>query len=214
MSVNGHGPVAIARACVQAGVRRYVFLSSVKALAERSTHPLPVAAPSAAEDAYGRAKHAAETGIAAVSAQSGLDAVILRCPLVYGADAKGNLGLLRRAVELGIPLPFKSIRNCRSLVAVDALADAIAHAALRDGRLAGTYHVADARAYSTAEITALTGRLAGLQVKLVSCPPWLVRWPLQLVGGRGLVDRLFGSLELETAESFARLGWYPPATPQ
>jgi UDP-glucose 4-epimerase len=213
LEVNGYATVRLAEACARTGVRRFVFLSSVKAIAERTDRPLRVDAPARPEDAYGRAKGAAEVGLARIAAKGIIDVAIVRCPLVYGLEAAGNLRALARLVNAGIPLPFGSIRNRRSLVSLETLSEAIARIATAAAPMAGTYHIADPAPYSTADIVVLVGRLAGKNARLFGCPEWMLRPLVRVAGGQGAIDRLLGSLELETADSFQRLGWSPrPAT--
>jgi len=211
--VNAIGPQTIANACIAAGVSRLVFLSSIKAVAERSTSGISVDACPAPGDAYGRAKHAAEEALLRIGCESSLDVAIARCPLIYSRTAQGNLKALARIIRLPIPLPFGSIRNRRSLVALNTLCSALAHLALARTPQSGIYHIADRAPYSTADIVRLVAKINGLEARVFPCPEPLVRAAVAMIGGASAVDRLLGSLELETADTFARMGWWPPDEP-
>jgi len=188
--VNVDGTRQQAERAAAAGVRKFVYLSSVKA-----------AAP---DDAYGRAKLAAEQALAHIS---GLDVVVLRPPLVYGPGVKANFLALMRAVSRGWLLPFASIENRRSLLYVGNLCDAIVHC-LEIPRAAGrTYFLSDGRAVSTPELCRALGNALGRSARLVPFPPpWL-----ELLGG-DRARRLTRSLEIDDGAIRQELGWRPPYT--
>ena len=214
-SVNELGAVALAREAAAAGVRRFVFLSSIKALAERSSlQPLRPDDVPLPEDSYGRAKLAAEQGLWQVAAETGLEVVVVRPPLVYGPAAKGNFAQLVRAVARGVPLPFGALQNRRSLVSVSNLSDALRaciDAPLAAGRVV---HVADERPVSTRELVELIARGLGTPARLVRVPPSVLGLALRALGRRGMADRLLGSLEVDITEARQVLGWTPQLTPE
>jgi UDP-glucose 4-epimerase len=144
---------ALAAAAAQAGVERFVYVSSIKAAAARTgATPVRETDPPMPDGAYGRAKLAAE---AAILSHRRLNAVVLRPPLVYDADAKSHFRWLLRLADSGAPLPFAGMRNQRSLIARSTLASAIVAALLAPGGPCGVFHIADRRAVSTGEIIAL-----------------------------------------------------------
>jgi len=214
-AVNEVGTLALAREAAAAGVRRFVFLSSIKALSERSTgQPLrPDDAPQP-EDSYGRAKLAAEQGLRQVAADTGLDLVVVRPPLVYGPAAKGNFAQLVRVVARGVPLPFGALHNRRSLISVWNLSDALRaciDAPLAEGRI---LHVADERPVSTRELVELIARGLGRSARLVPMPPAALGFALRALRQGAVADRLLGSLEVDISEAQQVLGWTPRLAPE
>jgi nucleoside-diphosphate-sugar epimerase len=203
--VNHLATAALARAAANAGVRRFVFMSSTRAQAGASAdEPLKETSTPQPTDAYGRAKLAAEAAVRA----AGVPYTILRPALVYGPNPKGNVASLLRLAAWSIPLPFGAFSNRRSLLAVDNLIAAV-HFALEDGRAENeTFIVADREAVSFAELVALLRTAAGQ-------PPWLVPVPrvvlsalLRVVGRRDMAERLAGTLVSEP-EKLLAAGWRP-----
>jgi len=188
--VNVDGTRQQAEQAVAAGVRRFVYLSSAKA-----------ATP---DDAYGRAKLAAEQALAHIS---GVEVVVLRPPLVYGPGVKANFLALMRAVSRGWPLPFGSIENRRSLLYVGNLCDAIIHC-LETPQAAGRmYFLSDGAPVSTPGLCRALGNALGRSARLVPFPPAL----LELLGGER-ARRLTRSLEIDDRAIRQELGWRPPYT--
>jgi nucleoside-diphosphate-sugar epimerase len=210
LRVNAAAPVELARRAAASGVRRFVFLSSVKALGERSSAPLAPDAPAAPEDLYGEAKLAAERGLAEVARDTGLEVAIVRPPLVYGTGVKANFAQLVRWVTRGRPLPLGAARNRRSLVNVWNLADLLAVCCDAPAATGGVWHVTDGRSLSTRELVEAIGRAAGVRPRLWNVPPTLVRAALALAGRGAMAGRLFDSLELDDSATRARLAWRPP----
>lgn len=201
----------LASACVDAGVRRFVFMSSIKALAGLSPEgPLRPDAVPHPDDAYGRSKLEAERELRTLAAATGLELCIVRAPLVYGPRAGANFGQLLRWVRRGVPLPLAGVTNRRSLVSVWNLASALARCCELGRPTAGTFHVSDARAVSTPELVRLLAAGLGRRARLFAIEPGLLARALRLVGRGDLVERLLGTLELDIGESCAALGWQPP----
>lgn len=178
--VNVEGTRRMAQAAVAAGVRRLVYLSSAKVLAN--------------DDAYAQAKAAAE---AALQEVPGLERVVLRPPLVYGPGVRANFLALLRAVDRGWPLPFATLRNRRSFVYLGNLCDAIARC-VEAPRAAGTYGVADGEALSTPALCRALGAALGRRARLFPFP------------GALLPARLSGSLEVDAAALRRELDWSAP----
>jgi len=185
--VNVEGTIAQAKAALAAGARRFVYLSSIKAVQP--------------DDAYGRAKSIAEQALLQLE---GLEAVILRPPLVYGPRAKANFLALMRAIDRGWPLPLASIENRRSLIYVGNLVHAIIRCldGLAQGR---TFAVSDGAPVSTPELCRAIGRALGRPARLFPFPPAL----FGLVPG---MARLVRSQEADDAAIRAELGWRPPSS--
>lgn len=213
--VNTDAAIALGRAAAAAGARRFVFLSSVKALAEESgARPLRDDDPPRPGDAYGRAKLAAERGLAALD----LSLAVLRPPLVHGPGVKANfLSLLRLASGRSrLPLlPLGGMRNQRSLIHVDHLADAIAVAVARRD-VTGTFLVADRPALSTSALImelasgATPDGSATRPPRLITLPAWVWRLAAVLPGSRGYARRLAGSLAVDDQPFRAAFDWQPP----
>ena len=192
--VNVEGTRSIAEQAAAAGVRRFVYLSSIKASGEQTSgRPFDGSEPALPQDDYGRAKLAAEQALRDV----GIEMVVLRPPLVYGPRVKGNFLALMKALARGWPLPFASIANRRSLVYVGNLADAVIRS-LEAPRAAGrVYVVGEDAALSTPQLCREVAAALGVRARLFPFPPALL--------GR----RLAGSLEVDARRIREDTGWVP-----
>lgn len=208
--INVLGSVRLAQQAVAAGVRRLIFLSSVKVNGEATAlSPFTETNVPAPLDAYGITKLEAEIALRRIGVETGLEIVILRPPLVYGPGVKGNLLRLLDLVERGIPLPLASIRNQRSLVNVDNLADAIVSCIDAPAAAGATYMVSDGEDVST---PALVGKLAaamGRSPRLLPCPPAFLNFGAAMLGKRAMALRLTGSLVVDSSRIRRELGWQP-----
>lgn len=213
-AVNTVGSEALARAAAAAGVRRFVFVSSVKAVGEASapgqrlderTLPQPV-------DPYGVSKREAEQALQRVADETGLEVVIVRPPLVYGPGVGANFRALMRAVERGWPLPLGCVDNRRSLVSVTNLADALRLCVEHPAAAGRIYFVTDGEDVSTAELCRRIGRAVGRPARLLPVPLALFRLAGWLAGRSAAVQRLTGSLTLDSGLIRRELGWRPPQT--
>jgi nucleoside-diphosphate-sugar epimerase len=183
--VNVDGTTRAARQAAEAGVRRFVYLSSVKARE--------------LDDVYGKAKAAAETSLAELAPRTRLELVILRPPLVYGPRVRANFLALMRAIAKGWPLPLASIDNRRSLVYVGNLCDAIAACVESPAAAGRTFYVRDGEAVSTPRLCRAIGEALGKPARLFRFPPRLL--PFQ---------KLTRSLEVNDTELRRSLAWRPP----
>ncbi|HGL4256624.1 UDP-glucose 4-epimerase family protein [Burkholderia dolosa] len=212
-ATNVDGTLRLAKAARQHGVRRIVYASSIKAVGESDGGaPLSEAASPDPQDAYGRSKLRAERQLAQFGASNGLDVVIVRPPLVYGPAVRANFLRMMDAVARGLPLPLGSITARRSVVYVDNLADALLQCAV-DSRAAGEcFHVADDDAPSVAGLLRLVGDALGKPARLIAVPSAVLRVLGTLTGRRAAIDRLTGSLQLDTGRIRRVLDWHPPYT--
>ena len=202
----------LARSAALQGVRRFVYLSSIKVNGEQTVVPFTEQDPPKPQDPYGVSKWEAEQAFARVSTQTGMETVVVRSPLVYGPGVRGNFLQLLNILRLGIPLPLASIRNQRSLVYLGNLVDALARC-LQDPRAAGrTYLVSDGEDLSTPELIRRLGAATGSKVCLWPCPTSLLYWIGQVAGKRGMIDRLVGSLQVNSSKIQTELDWHPPFT--
>jgi nucleoside-diphosphate-sugar epimerase len=211
--VNAEGTAALARAAAAAGVRRMVFVSSVKVNGE-ATHGTPFRpddAPAPA-DPYGVSKWEGEQALWETARATPLEGVVVRPPLVYGPGVRANFLQLLRAVDRGLPIPLGSVRNRRSLVYVGNLADLLV-VALRHPAAAGhTLLAADGPPLSTPELVRAIAAALGRPARLLPAPPAALRLAGRLLGRSAAVDRLCGDLAVDETAAIRLLGWSPPYT--
>ncbi|APR04062.1 UDP-glucose 4-epimerase family protein [Thauera chlorobenzoica] len=211
--VNVDGTLQLARQAARAGVRRFIFISSVKVNGECSPPGRPFCAHDrpAPGDPYALSKHEAEQGLLALSARTGMDVTVIRPPLVHGPGVRANLQTLMHWLARGLPLPLGAIRhNRRSLVGVDNLVDLITTCIDHPAAANRTFMVSDGEDLST---TALLLRLAAamaVPARLLPVPPWLLTLGGALSGRQAMVRRLCGNLQVDIAPTCAALGWTPP----
>lgn len=209
-SINLSGTTALAQQTAAAGVRRLVFLSSIKVNGEATTaRPYTEDDTPRPEDAYGISKLEAEDALRRIGADSGLETVVLRPPLVYGPGVKGNFLRLLGLVERGTPLPLASIDNRRSLIGVANLADAIVSCIDAPAAAGKTYLLSDGDDVSTPELITRLARAMGRTPRLLPCPVALLRLGAALLGKRAVAMRLTGSLQVDGSRIRRELGWQP-----
>ena len=208
--VNVEGSENLARQAARAGVRRFVFLSSVKVNGEASARAFVESDPPNPFDAYGASKSEAEKRLHAVSAETGMEIVVVRPPLVYGPGVKANFLSLLRTVDAGIPLPFRSIDNRRSLVYVGNLVDALVACLTLPAAANRTFFVSDDHDVSTPELIREIATAFGRKPMLFLCPPALLRCAGLLTGRTAQVGRLTESLQVDVTAVKTALSWQPP----
>jgi nucleoside-diphosphate-sugar epimerase len=213
-AVNVAGTLNLARQAAAAGVKRFVFISSVKVNGE-STPPgrafTEADAPNP-QDAYGQSKHEAEQGLRQLSADTGMEVVIIRPPLVYGPGVKANFAALMRAVRRGWPLPLGAVHNQRSLVALDNLVDFIVTFLSHPQAASQTFLVSDGHDLSTTELVRGLARAAGVPARLLPMPVWALQAGASLLGEGDAVQRLCGNLQIDISKARSLLGWVPPVS--
>ena len=213
--VNVEGTANLARQAAAAGVKRLVFVSSIKVNGETTTGLQPYAydnAP-APQDAYGTSKWEAESKLWQIAGQTGLEAVVVRPPLVYGPGVKANFQRLMQAAQRGIPLPFGLVNNRRSMVYVENLADLLVRCAC-DPRAAGeTFLVSDGQDLSTKGLIEQMVKAKGSRPRLLPIPPSLMWTIARLMKKEAIADRVLGSLQVNIDHTCRILDWNPPFTP-
>jgi nucleoside-diphosphate-sugar epimerase len=212
-AVNVVGSLALARQARDAGTRRFIYLSSVKAMGERSEpgHPLTIDTEPAPCDDYGRSKLDAERALASLCSDGRMELVIVRPPLVYGAGVGANFERLMRAIRARRLLPLGRLdRNRRSLVALENLVDCIARCAVHAGAPGRTFLVSDGDDLSTRELVVRLARALSVAPRLLPVPEPLLRLAGTLLGRGEAVRRLCDSLQVDISEARRRLGWTPP----
>lgn len=211
-AVNAAGTARLAEQAVQAGVRRFVLLSSVKAAAETDPgRALTEADPPLPRTPYGISKWEGEQALAAASAGV-MESVILRPPLVYGPGVGANFRALLRLVDSGMPLPLGSIRNRRSLIARDNLVDAIALSLAAPGAAGKVFYVADGPAISTPALIRALAAALERNARLLPAPAALLSGLARLAGRADAAESLLDSLAIDDSAFRAATGWRPPIT--
>ena len=213
--VNVEGTAALARQAAVAGVRRFVYLSSVKVNGEftEAGHPFTADDAPAPEDPYGVSKHEAEQLLRQIAAETGMEVVIIRPPLVYGPGVKANFESMMRWLARGVPLPLAAVtRNRRSLVALDNLVDLIVTCLNHPAAANQTFLVSDGEDLSTAQLLKRMGAAMGHPARLFYVPPALLKLGATVLNKPGIYQRLCGSLQLDIAKTRQLLGWTPPVS--
>jgi nucleoside-diphosphate-sugar epimerase len=213
-AVNVDGTLNLARQAAAAGVKRFVFISSVKVNGERTQTGRVFTEADAAnpQDAYGQSKHEAEQGLRRISFDTGMEVVIIRPPLVYGPGAKANFAALMRAVHRGWPLPLGAVHNQRSLVALDNLVDFIVTCITHPQAANQTFLVSDGQDLSTTELVRGMAHEAGVSAHLLPVPVWALHAGALLLGKGDAVHRLCGNLQVDISKARSLLGWMPPVS--
>ena len=212
--VNTLGTETLARAAAHCGVKRLVFLSTIKVNGESALPDTPFnqTSPAKPQDPYAISKWEAEQALTQIAAETGLELVILRCPLVYGPGVKGNFLRLLQAVNHGIPMPLTLARNRRSLIYLDNLTDAIATCLTHPAAAGKTYLISDGEDVSTAELISRIAQALGKPSRLWPCPLGLMELAGQLTGKSDEIARLLGSLCIDSSKIRSELDWTPPYT--
>lgn len=210
--VNVEGTKSLIEQAKQAGVGRFIFLSSIKVNGERTTtHPFTESMPAAPEDAYGRTKWDAEQ---LVRAEPSLASTIIRSPLVYGPGVKGNFRKFIDASNRSWPLPIGAIENYRSLIFLDNLVDALIQCLENKSSIDQTFLVSDGEDISTPNLFRATAAALGKPSRLIPMPLFLLKLAGQLTGKSGAINRLCGSLQIDSRYIREKLGWSPPYSQQ
>jgi nucleoside-diphosphate-sugar epimerase len=213
--VNVEGTANLARQAAAAGVRRFVFLSSVKVNGEFTHEGCPFTADDAPapEDPYGVSKHEAEQLLRQIATETGMEVVIIRPPLVYGPGVKANFESMMRWLARGVPLPLSAVtQNQRSLVALDNLVDLIMTCLSHPAAANQTFLVSDGEDLSTAQLLKRMGAAIGHPASLFYVPPSMLKLGAQVVNKPGIYQRLCGSLQLDIAKTRQLLGWTAPVS--
>ena len=210
--INVLGTLNLARQAAAAGVHRFVFISSVKVNGESTTLGLPFFADDipAPLDPYGVSKTEAEQGLRKIAAETGMEVVIIRPPLVYGLGVKANFQTMMRWLARGVPLPLGAIHNRRSMVALDNLVDLILTCIDHPAAANQTFLVSDGEDLSTTQLLQRLGRALGKPARLIPVPAMLLKAGAALVGKPAIAQRLCGSLQVDISKTQQLLGWTPP----
>jgi UDP-glucose 4-epimerase len=210
--VNTDATLQLARAAADSGVRRFIFLSSIGVHGISSAKPFQVTDTPAPVEDYAISKLEAEIGLEQIAANTGMEVVIIRPPLVYGPNAPGNFGKLAKLAQKNLPLPLGAIHNKRSLVALDNLVDLIVTCIDHPKAANQTFLVSDDQDISTTELLKLMTRAAGKKPWLLPVPMSWLKLAGKLTGKQAVIDRLCGNLQVDISHTKETLGWKPPVT--
>ena len=212
--VNVDGTLAVARQAARAGVRRFIFLSSIKVNGEETAPGMPFTAGDTATpvDAYGISKLEAELGLREIAATTAMEVVIIRPSLVYGPGVKANFLAMMCWLHKGVPMPLEEIHNQRSFVALDNLVSLISLCITHPAAANQVVLAADGEDLSTTEVLKRLGAALGKPARLFAVPAAVLRGVLALVGMRRVSQRLCGSLQVDISGTRELLGWSPIVT--
>lgn len=210
--INTLATLELAKQAAQARVKRFIFLSSIGVNGIGNTESFSIFdAPVPVED-YAVSKLEAEIGLKQISAETGMEVVIIRPPLVYGRNAPGNFGKLAKLTQKNLPLPLGAINNKRSFVALDNLVDLIITCIDHPKAANQTFLASDDHDVSTTELLQIMIRAAGKTPRLIPVPVSWLKLAGKLTGTQAVIDRLCGSLQVDIAHTRQTLGWVPPIT--
>jgi nucleoside-diphosphate-sugar epimerase len=210
--INVEGTVRLARRAAGCGVKRFIFISSIKVNGEGTPRnktfkatdsPAPV-------DAYGISKREAEDALRQVCEETGMELVVIRPPLVYGPGVKANFLSMVRWLDRGIPLPLGAIDNRRSLVSIGNLTDLVLTCIDHPAAAGEIFLVSDGEDLSTTQLLRRTALALGKSARLVPVPAGLLQAAASMVGKSGIAERLCGNLQVDIQRTCELLGWRPP----
>ncbi|MDD5580240.1 MAG: SDR family oxidoreductase [Methylobacter sp.] len=209
--VNVEGTINLARQAAEAGVRRFIFISSIKVNGEGTLPGRPYTADDqpAPVEPYGISKHEAEDTLRRLACATGMEVVIIRSPLIYGPGVKGNFKKMLRCLDKAVPLPLGAIHNKRSLVALDNLLDLIITCMDHPAAANQTFLAGDGVDLSTTELLRRMAAALDKTAWLLPIPIWVLNRCASLLGKSSVAQRLCGSLQVDINKTRDILGWTP-----
>ena len=210
--VNVEGTKCLAIAAANAGVKRFVYISSVKVNGEGAGKPYSEEDDVSPQDYYGISKWEAEQVLNDIAGKRGLEIVILRPPLVYGPEVMANFLRLVKLVKRGIPLPFGRVKNRRSLIYIGNLVNAIITCMSNPNAAGKTYLVSDGEDVPTPDLIRRIAAASGRRALMLPVPVWMMRMAGRIIGRSDELERLFGSLTVDISKIRRELNWKPPFT--
>ncbi len=211
---NVGGTLNLARQAAQAGVKRFIFISSIKVNGEHT----PIGKAFTAfdvpnpQDPYGISKYEAEQGLLELAEETDMEVVIIRPPLVYGPGVKGNFASMMKWVQTGWPLPLGAVKNRRSLVSLDNLISLIMSCIDHPAAANQVFLASDGEDLSTSDLLRRLADAARVPSRLIPVPVGVLNTGLSLIGKEAIAQRLLGSLQVDIAKTQKLLGWIPPIT--
>jgi nucleoside-diphosphate-sugar epimerase len=211
-TVNVEGTLNLAKLAKVAGVKRFLFLSSIGVNGSQTSLGKPFSEKDIPQphNSYAISKWEAEQGLMRIAEETGLEVVIIRSPLVYGFSAPGNFGSLMRGVQRGWPLPLGAVHNQRSFVALDNLVDFIVNCITHPQAANQTFLVSDGEDLSTPDLIRRMACAMNRTARLLPVPVWALKAGASLLGKGDAVQRLCGNLQVDISKSRTLLGWNPP----
>ena len=210
--MNTAGTLNLARQAVEAGVERFIFLSSIGVNGNNNCSPYTEEDSCHPQEPYAISKYEAELGLRTIANDTNMEVVIIRPPLVYGVNAPGNFASLLRWVKKGIPLPLGSIHNQRSFIALDNLVSFIIHCIDHPKAANEMFLISDGEDVSTTELLQKVTKAFGERAFLLPVPVSWMTFVAKLVGKEDVANRLFGSLQVDNSKARRLLGWKPVIT--
>nr|WP_322939450.1 SDR family oxidoreductase [Pseudomonas sp. s4] len=210
--VNVEGTLNLAKQAVAAGVKRFIFISSIGVHGLNSSRPFKETDTEAPHDAYAVSKCEAEQGLRKLANETGLEVVIIRPPLVYGGAAPGNFRSLINLANKSVPLPFGAVKNKRSMVYVGNLVSFIIRCIDHPAAANHTFLVSDGEDVSLRNLVTYIRLCLGRSPRLLPVPLWLFKLAGAVTGKQGVVDRLVGDLQVDSSKARTLLEWVPPFT--
>ncbi|WP_256380602.1 MULTISPECIES: NAD-dependent epimerase/dehydratase family protein [Paenibacillus] len=210
--VNVKGTEHLVRSAAIAGVKRFIFMSSIAVVAEQSTVPINEESMAKPETPYGISKWEAEKLVQQISDENAMEWVILRPPMVYGAKAPGNFMRLSNIIRKGTPNPLGAIYNKRSFIFIENLVDAIVLCTQHSKAAGSIYHVSDDEALSTTEFIRQIAKAMNVNLLLIPIPQSLLIFMAGILGKKNLIRKLTESLIIDNSKIKSELGWKPPYT--
>jgi nucleoside-diphosphate-sugar epimerase len=210
--INVDGTLRFAQHAAESGVKRFIFISSIKVNGESTVAGKPFKAddPPNPLDPYGVSKHEAEDALMVLGKETGMEVVIIRPPLVYGPGVKANFLSMLSWLSKGIPLPLGAIRNQRSLVAIGNLVSLIVTCIDHPAAANQTFLVSDGKDLSTTQLLSCLSQALGKPARLLPLPEWLLKSAASILGKRAVAERICGSLQVDISKNRELLGWTPP----
>lgn len=210
--VNVEGTLRLARCAAESGVKRFIFVSSIKVNGESTVAGKPFKADDRPnpQDPYGVSKYEAEEGLKQLSRDTGMDVVIIRPPLVYGPGVKANFLSMLSWLSKGIPLPLGAIRNQRSLVSIGNLVSFIVTCIDHPAATNQTFLVSDGEDLSTTQLLRRLSKALGKPARLLPLSEWLLKLAASVLGKQSVAQRVCGSLQVDISKNRDLLGWTPP----
>ena len=207
--INAEGTGRLVSAAAKAGIGRFVYLSTVKVMGDRSPAPFRETDTPRPEDDYGKSKLAGERALAEAAADTGLEPIILRPPLVYGPGAKGNFLALMKFCQAALPLPFSAVDNRRSIIYLGNLVDAIGRCLTADGAAGETYFVRDDEDVSTPGLVRNVAEALGRPARLFPAPRGVLRLAGAITGKTQAISTLLSDLQVDDEKIRRQLRWTP-----
>lgn len=210
--VNRDASLTLAEMAAKIGVKRFIYLSSIGVNGDKSSSPFSELDEPLPHNDYAVSKYEAEHGLLNLAKQTGMEVVIIRPPLVYGPGVRANFASMMKWVNKDVPLPFGSIHNRRSLVALDNLVSFIIHCIEHPEAANEIFLISDDEDVSTPELLQKVAKSLGKQIRLIPVPVSWMAFAAKLIGKKAMANRLFGSSQVDISKAKNLLGWQPVIT--